>query len=444
MKRKHLVVLSVCSAFALMTALSFAKSPNQKTARKKTPTAAKTTPAKPAKKRILRMTSMKLDALLKTYSRQGHHRTGSHTSQQSGRWIQSLLQGYGYQVTMSPLSFQRSTAGRSTIDLIQDKRTLVGMPLLNSKGTGRWGVEGRLGLPGEVGKIPVFHLYAMLPSKQFSAQTLRQNYEAFNQLVMSGSYPAVIAVTQGDRAGLVALNINTSEQVKTPVILISSMWGNLLEMKAKIHSEIRLRTQINTEKATDYTVIAKLPGRDPSAKPVVVILPRTGWYSAGAESGSSVVAMLMAAEKAAHDLNARRTLIWVALTGNELTNMGIHHFVKAHHDLISGAHAVIYIGPNIAVRPHPNYVAQASSQALQEMATRSMMAGNMQGVHWLGSSKPSVGLARWADVNVPYISIAALNNACFNMECDKWTNVDIIEELRFTRALYGMVAHLAH
>lgn len=392
------------------------------------------------------VTVEELTHYIKTYARQGHHRTGSKVDHQSAEWMKSILENHHIKVGLETFSLLRPVAGKARL-VLENKpkpRILFGMPMLNSSDTGDVGLSSRLGNVGEMGIIPVFNMYVLLPTKTISGKLILENRAEFHRMLRSRKYPAIIVATHGGKSGLAPFNLSLRHHYQTPVILVSSAFSNLLEMKAKMEAGIRVITNIKRERANASNVIAKIPGSNPKLKPLVVLTPRSAWWNAAAERGTAIAAWLTLAKRI-KQIHPQRTVYFVALTGHELGYMGLKHFITTHPKLVSSAKAWVEIGANIAAAPTAHYYVQASSHRLQRLAEQAFHANHINNAIMVRPHHKPIGAISVLDKhNGQYIAFVGYSNDCYHLNCDTWPKaVNMGGELRFTQALIQIVKKLS-
>jgi hypothetical protein len=398
-----------------------------------------------AKAKDASIDARQIDRSIKYFAQLGMHRCGTNIDTKTKNWIKKRFEKYGLEVSEEPFTFRRPISRTAMISMKVDRinsRILPGMPLLNAVPTGERSISGQLGFLGQYGKIPVIHLYVTATSgtTQVRAKSLRQ----FKAALASGRYRAVVGITQGGYSGLVPLNIDLSRRYKTPAMLLSSTIGNYAEIYAEINNPIRFKTQIAYEESTGYNIIGKVLGSDSQAKPIVIIVPRSAWWYAAAERGTSVAAMLAAAKVLAKQ-PLKHTLYFVSTTGQEFYSLGLRKFLSAHPDLVKNAYAWIYLGANVGTNPKPDYIVQGSSRRMRRLVHRIFDEHDIKQVRWLHQPKAILSPLRKPFLHSDHaVIIAATNNRCDRMTCDKWPSaVNVKATLAFTQSLIQMLHYLS-
>ena len=385
-----------------------------------------------------------IDDYIKLFATQGMHRSGSKIDKRTALILKRHLRQAGLKVSLEPFTFKRPISRGAMLSMKVDKinsRMMPGMPLLNSRPTGG-NIRGLLGFVGEDGKIPVIHIYVTPGSA--NAKLRAVSLKRFKDAVASGRYPAVIGVTQGGYAGLVPLMIDLKKHYKTPAVLLSSALGNFVEIYAEINNPITFRTQIRYETAKAYNIIATVPGRDPKLKPLIVVTARSAWWYAAAERGTGVAAWLAVAKQIA-SIHPKRTVVFVSTTGQEYYLLGLKRFIKEHPSLANNAYGWIYIGANVGTKPSPHYIIQGSTRKIRRLVNRAFEDNGLVRIRWVDASPVLVRpLSNFFGKSNQSVIIAATNNRCVRMTCDKWPSaVNIEATLSFAKALDKIVRKLS-
>lgn len=373
--------------------------------------------------------------LIQFYSQQGNQRTGSTADKNTLTWMEKILKNEGYKVTFQSFPFLQTFQSKATLTFkTLDYRTLEGMTLFNSEGTDSNGLTAQFGEPDEAGYIPVFHYFVMLPHENLSSEFIQKNHQKLDKLLASNQYPAVVVVTQGNKRGLAPFNINLHNSYHIPIVLISSSFGNLLEMEAKINKRVRIIAKNKRKESTGYNLIASLKGQNPKAKPLIIMVSRNTWWRGSAERGTGIAAWLAVAKKLSL-IHPKRSVIMVALGGSELGHLGYRQFLHEYHSLIKTAYAWIYIGANIAGQPPSSLYIKTNDRKLYQLTRNVLIMHHFTDVILAKKS--------FHDSKTPAISFIGRSNECYHLRCDKWpTTVSIDNEMLFIKTLGGIAKRL--
>jgi hypothetical protein len=284
--------------------------------------------------------------IVRGYQQQGFHRTGTPVDFRSGRWLADLVRAAGLDPDFEPFPFQRVDVVTATL-AIGDRR-IEGLPLFDGSFTDPAGITGRIGAPGSDAEIALADTAVNAASSGPLGEARR-----------AGRHKAIVAVTRGRREGLCPSNADAFEQpFGPPVLQVSSEHSGWLASAGG--AEARLVAHVTRAAAQAVNVTASLPGADAALAPLVVMTPRSGWYSCASERGGGLVCWLdiMRALRAGPRL-ARRVL-FVASSGHELGHLGINAFIERRPALVKQSVGWIHLGANIGAAVDPLNTVQAS------------------------------------------------------------------------------------
>src|SRR5262245_14706637 len=95
--------------------------------------------------------AQRVSAIVKTYERQGFHRTGTAVDQKSGEWLSAEVRRAGLTPVSESYSFSRIDPNVSLF--LAEGRRVVGLPLFDGAFTDEAGVRGRLGALGSDAEV---------------------------------------------------------------------------------------------------------------------------------------------------------------------------------------------------------------------------------------------------------------------------------------------------
>lgn len=369
------------------------------------------------------------------YSQQGNQRTGSAADKRTLSWMEKLLKNDGYQIKFQSFPFIQTTQSKATITFkMLDYRTLEGMTLYNSEATHSDGLAAQLGEVDQHGYVPIFHYFVMLPNENATRELIRNNHREFAELLSSNKYPAVVVITQANKRGLAPFNINLHNYYHIPIILLSSSFGNLLETEAKINKKVFIKAENKQKESVGYNLIATLKGKNPNLKPLIIMVSRNTWWRGSAERGTGIAAFLAVAKKISF-LHPQRSVIMVAVGGNELGHLGYSQFLREYKSLVNAAYAWIYIGANIAGQPPSALSIKTNDRKLYHRIENIL---TMQGF-----TNAMVAM-KSSNIKIPFVSFAGFTNECYHLRCDKWpTTVSIDNEMAFIKMLDNLASYLS-
>ncbi len=305
-----------------------------------------------------------IEERLRAFESFGIHRTGGTGDDQTSTWLRDLLVANGVPGELERFKFPRVEYRGAR--LTWPDGTINGTPMYDAGFTDFGGIEGELcedSDPDPFGKI-VVATSALRGDKSWTAPMALQHYQALEEQGIVG-----VVVPSGDPEGEVLLR--NAEHIKTPfnipVLQISAKDARRLTSSLVIGGiEATLEVDGERLQSTATNVTATVAGSDPSLAPVVVMTPKSGWFTCAAERGGGIAIWLALAEAVAAAPPAR-TVQFVASSGHELHHQGLFHYLAARHGIIKNAAAWLHLGASIGAK-YPNARLGASDEHLHRLA----------------------------------------------------------------------------
>ena len=300
--------------------------------------------------------------IIDQYSDQGFHRTATPVDRQSGDWLVERVRALGVAASRETFPVNRIVPGVCRI--VVGDTTIEGLPLFDGAFTPPIGIRGRLGAIGSDADIGL----VTAPPNTAAAGTLG---DARRQQ----RHRAIVFVTRGSRPGLCPSNADFFlEPFGPPVLQVSSAHAVLLDKHAAVRSEIQFTAAATRAADTSFNVTATIRGTQPGASPLVVMTPRSGWYTCASERGGGIACWLELI-RVFSSTPPRRTIEFVASSGHELGHLGIDVYVANRPGLVSNAVGWIHLGANIGAAMRPVPAATATDETARH-AIAAMGSGN--------------------------------------------------------------------
>ena len=294
--------------------------------------------------------------VVQAYDAQGHHRTGLLADLENAGWLAREAAALGASVAVEETMIDRVEPADCYLDV--DGRRIEGTPMFDAAFTGENGVTGRLGTgPGaEIGLATLGPLSIYGPA-----------YEPYRRAPGSR---ALVTVTQGGRDGLALFNAeHFLEPYGVPDLLVASGHGPALADAAARGASVRVVADVRRVSSPLRNVVATVAGRDPSARPVVVMTPRSGWWHCASERGGGIACWL-AVLAALRDAPPAASVTLVASSGHELGHIGLDGFMAKRPQLVSGA-TWLHFGANIGTAGG-KLTLQSPNEDLRALGTREL------------------------------------------------------------------------
>jgi len=371
--------------------------------------------------------------VIEEFGDQGVHRTGTKVDQQSGDWLFEEVTRTGAVPAREPFSLSRvdPVAAR----LVVGDTQIEGLPLFDGSFTSADGVEGRLGpidSDAEIGLVDA-------PPNTAAAGPLGDARRQHR-------HKALVCATRGGRPGLCPNNADAFlRPFGPPVLQVSSEFLPLLREHAERRTVVHLIAAVTRTPATSFNVTAKIGGAGRTAlPPLVVMTPRSGWYSCASERGGGIACWL---ELMRSMLQARppRDVVFVASSGHELGHLGIDAFVENRSGIVLRSVAWMHFGANIgAVPTGAGNTIQASDDDREHVLSQAMTAAGLG----IGRRVPR-GTVPGGEAEVVhrgggrYVSVIGSNALFHNPEDRGVKTVDLDAIARFTRAFTAVATDLS-
>ena len=372
--------------------------------------------------------------VLRDYDAQGEHRTGTVVDRASGEWLREQVTRAGGAVRVLPFALDRVDVRAAFLEV--DGRRFDGLPFFDGGVTTSDGVAAPAGPTGI--RVVTADAAAVATEGEFLAEERR-----------AGRVRAIVVLTQGGVPGLIPSNArHFTEPYGCPVLQVPSSARAPLDAAAAAGRPIRVVCDTARTRADSFNVIADCPGRDPSLAPVVVITPRSGWWTCASERGGGLACWLEAIRAAADARPARRVLA-VASSGHELGHLGLEAFLHADADLLGRAHAWVHLGANIGAGAPGTRVTgvrlQSSDESLADRAGAALDVAGAPIADRLPPGQIPRGEARNLHVGgARYLSLLGQGNRWFHHQDDRYpATVSAAVVARYAQAVAAFVVDLA-
>ena len=245
---------------------------------------------------------------------------------------------------------------------------------------------------------------------------------------------------------------------------VSSEESAFLIGRAERRAEIHLAAPATRTPATAFNITARVKGRNGRLRPLVVMTPRSGWYSCASERGGGIVCWLELMRTFARQ-QPERDVMFVASSGHELGHLGIDAFIERYAGIVKQSAGWIHLGANIGAAMRPGTAAARDDDPAQRHAAPAAGGGNtiqasddeLEAVLSRAMSDAGLGIGRRNPRGtVPggeaeavhrgggrYVSVIG-GNALFHNPADRGAvTVDVQALVRFTRAFGSLANELA-
>ncbi len=370
--------------------------------------------------------------VIRAYDLQGIHRTATAVDNQSARWLLDQATGAGGEARLE--SFTLGRVDITAAILRAGGRTIEGLPLFDSTFTEAAGLTGRLGPPSALAEFALVRLdQAGISSEGQSIAELRR----------SGSYRAIVAVTDGGTAGLSPSNaVAFARPYGVPVLQVGSDQQAFLGTLAESGAPVTLLVVADRTPSTAQNVVVTIAGQQRDLPPLIVMTPRSGWWHCASERGGGLACWLETVRAVAAS-RPMRPVIFVASSGHELGHYGLDAFLRTRSGLVKQASAWMHFGANIGAAGGAARL-QSSDDAIEQIAMTSLESAGATIRQRVPRGTVPGGEARNIHVGGGrYVSMLG-SGPRFHSEKDRWPDaVDVDAVARFSQAMAGVAVRLA-
>jgi hypothetical protein len=306
----------------------------------------------------------RIATVIRDYEAQGFHRTGTSVDNASGDWLCEQVRKAGLSPTQESFPLDRVDL-RENI-LIVGERRIEGVPLFDGAFTDPQGVRGRFGgleTSSEIGLTDVSVNTA-------SAGPLGEARRA-------SRHRAIVAVTRGRRPGLCPSNADLFlRPFGPPVLQVSSQEAAWLGEEVRHGPEVQLIAHVARTSASAFNVVASIEGNGSNRSPLVVMTPRSGWFSCASERGGGIACWLEVM-RALGTTRLGRPVVFVASSGHELGHLGVSAFISRRAGVVTNAVGWLHLGANIGAATDPSNTVQASDDEFEARLASAMAASGL-------------------------------------------------------------------
>lgn len=363
------------------------------------------------------------------------HRTGTAGDRRTTDWLADMVRAAGLSPQCDEFDLERWNLRRCSV--AADGSAVEGVPLFDGDTTGPDGIVAPLRPLANDGAG--IGLGAVGPAAGVDAnRTLAAARKA-------ARHPALVAVAKMN-ADVPGLALQNADRFRTPfgppVLQVATQHEAWLQDAAKRGQTARLTVDVAFETTPGWNVQVRVSGRDPSLSPLVVMTPKSAWWTCSAERGGGIAVWLALLRRFAASRPAR-DVVFVATSGHELGHLGLEHFLQANPSLGTDAHAWIHLGANFAATGSRLRL-QASDARLHRLAALAMTVAGAPPADTTPLGQRPGGEARNIhDLGGRYVSCLG-TNAWFHHPDDRWpATIDLDGTQRLATAMLAIADRLA-
>ncbi|HTS47227.1 MAG TPA: hypothetical protein VMH05_04750 [Bryobacteraceae bacterium] len=311
-----------------------------------------------------RQMPLRVAKVIQSYGEQGIHRTGTEVDRVSGDWLMAQVRETGLHPAREV--FELSRVDPVVASVSAAGRSVEGLPLFDGAFTSAEGVSGRLGPLGSSAEVGVAEAAPNTAGAGPLGQARREN-----------RHRAIVLVTRGGRPGLCPNNAEGFlHPFGPPVLQVSSEEKPWLDDLARSAAQAVVVAQVNRTPTEAFNVTASITGSDHSLQPLVIMTPRSGWWTCASERGGGIACWLELM-RAMRDTKPARDVLFVASSGHEIGQRGIEIYAERRPALIKQSRGWIHFGANIGAAQEPGNTIQASDDQMEALMAKAMLAAGL-------------------------------------------------------------------
>lgn len=376
----------------------------------------------------------RIETAIKAWDAISDHRTGTAGDKLTAEWLAHEIAAAGLEPEVDWFPFQRRVLHECRVSVGTERAD--GVPLFDGGYTGARGWRAPL-CPLSDGKD--------IGVTRFAARGRTATTQALQTARRTQQHAAIVAVADADAVepGLALLNADAYLQpFGPPVLQVATEHRAWLDSAVVERADAQFVAHVTLQATEAGNVQTVILGRDQTLGPVVIMTPRSAWWTCTSERAGGIAVWLECLRYFAEHVPLR-TVIFTASTGHELGHVGLDHYLARAPKLIKGAHAWIHLGANFAARGS-EILYQASTQALLAESLLAFSAVDERPTRTTPIGVRPLGEARNIyDGGGQYVSILG-SNRWFHHPDDKWpTSVDVARTTRLTQVMLAIARNLA-
>jgi hypothetical protein len=255
-----------------------------------------------------------VESWLAAWDGQGIHRTATAGDEAGADWLAGAAAALGATVTEERFLLNRIDPIEGSVAF--DRTTIEGIALFDAPDGTAEGNAGPIGQTGTVIGVGEVDPRAVYLGK-------------FRAMREAAPHAALVLATVAEAPGLALLNAELFPRPYGPPILqVASEHAAMLADAARRGANMRVTIRLGRRRVQARNVVVTVRGSDPGAAPLVVMTPRSSWWTSTAERGGGLVCWL-ACLKAMLAEPPCRDVVFTANSGHELGHLGLDAFTQA-------------------------------------------------------------------------------------------------------------------
>ena len=362
------------------------------------------------------------------------HRTGTKGDEQTAFWLADEIKKCDLQPQLDSFSFTKRTPGKC--EVTNGTFKAKGLPMFDGGSTSSRGITEVSGSLNEKNVIAV---------TKYSSSTMDEASLRLNEARKEGKHLAIVAIADvaPNAPGLAVLNAESYRKPFGPPVLQVATKEQDWLLNLNKNEELTVFVQLTDEKSEALNIQTKIEGKDKSLNPLVIMTPKSGWWTCTSERGGGIAIWLNAMRYFAQN-KPNRNVIFTANTGHELSHIGLDHFLENNPSLVKEAHAWVHLGANFAAKKG-NVLWQASNKDYMNIGIEELTSKGLDEVQtWPISSRPLGEARNIYDGGGQFISLLG-SNSLFHHPEDRWPEaIDMAKLEKLNSFMLKMITDMAN
>lgn len=376
-------------------------------------------------------------AFFAQYDALGERRAGSSGDLAAARWlVEQLCATAGVAVRSVEVPFERFVPGEAWLEA--DGLRIEGLPLFDGGLTGPEGLSAPI---GPLGSDAAIGFAQMEPS----AASLPGN--AFAQARAASRHRAIVIALSTREGGLAPLNAHDLERpFGPPVLQIAGRDASPVLALADCRARVRLMVRGSRQPSQSRNIRAELAGAVAEQPPLVLLTPRTSWWTSTAERAGGIFAWSEALIALAAQASPARRVVGLATCCHELGHIGAHHAFAAEPALASDASLVIHLGANLGTALEAALTVRSNVPGLADRMAAALASRGYPGgaISAVTGGKAGGEAHEIEQRGGRYLSLIG-SNPWFHAPEDRWPkSIDLGRAVAIAAAVVGLAIESTH
>ena len=368
---------------------------------------------------------------IRVWDSEPEHRTGTEGDFRTSQDLLDRLGGLSVQPKITELPFDKRTPLNCHVQT--STRRFDGIPLFDG-GETDGAIQGQLAEINNKGDIALGFVNSGGAGREAN-QLLSQRADS--------THKALIGISRHPLPGIAMLNADAYTQpFGLPVLIVDGSSEQALTASARASENVELNVQFVEKSVSASNIELRIQGTKPDLEPLVVMTPKSSWWTSTAERCGGIACWLACARDL-DKVRPKRTVVFTANTGHELGHLGLDAFLEAHPGLAENAFAWVHFGANFA-STDAQFRIQYSNNFLGSLMHKQLAKHEVEiNAEVDGATRPGGEARNIYDAGGNYVSFLGSNRLFHHPNDRLATNVDFSKAMRTRNAAVAMVRELA-